>query len=68
MSDATTGNHNIAAAEYFIDSAGANGSGTAMGAPTRLLTPAYRTDFFCVAVRRVAWQQLGGLDPVFGLG
>jgi len=40
----------------------------AMGAPTRLLTPTYRTDFFCVAVRRSAWQQLGGLDPAFGLG
>ena len=30
VSDVTTGNSNIAAAEYFIDSAGANGSGTAM--------------------------------------
>jgi GT2 family glycosyltransferase len=40
----------------------------AMRAPTGLLTPTYRTDFFCVAVRRDAWQRLGGLDPVFGLG
>jgi hypothetical protein len=30
VSDVTTGNSNIAAAEYFIDSTGANGSGTAM--------------------------------------
>ncbi len=40
----------------------------AMRAPTGLLTPTYRTDFFCVAVRRSVWQQLGGLDPAFGLG
>jgi len=37
-------------------------------ARTHLFTPQYRTDFFCVAVRRAVWQQLGGLDPVFGLG
>lgn len=40
----------------------------AMRSPTGLLTPTYRSDFFCVAVRRAVWQQLGGLDPVFGLG
>ena len=36
--------------------------------PTGLLTPSYRTDFFCVAIRRCAWRQLGGLDTAFGLG
>jgi len=40
----------------------------AMSRPTGLLTPSYRTDFFCVAVRRTVWQALGGLDRVFGLG
>jgi GT2 family glycosyltransferase len=40
----------------------------AMRAPTGLLTPTLRTDFFCVAVRRAVWQQLGGLDTAFGLG
>ena len=40
----------------------------AMRSPTGLLTPTYRSDFFCVAVRRSAWQQLGGLDAAFGLG
>jgi GT2 family glycosyltransferase len=40
----------------------------AMRSPTGLLTPTYRSDFFCIAVRRAAWQQLGGLDPAFGLG
>jgi GT2 family glycosyltransferase len=37
-------------------------------APTGLLTPTYRSDFFCVAVRSAVWQQLGGLDTAFGLG
>jgi GT2 family glycosyltransferase len=40
----------------------------AMQAPTGLLTPTYRTDFFCVAIRKAAWDALAGLDPVFGLG
>jgi GT2 family glycosyltransferase len=40
----------------------------AMRAVTGLLTPTYRSDFFCIALRRAAWQELGGLDPVFGLG
>ena len=40
----------------------------AMRAPVGLLTPSYRTDFFCVAVRRRVWEQLGGLDRAFGLG
>lgn len=40
----------------------------AMHSPTGLLTPTYRSDFFCVAVRRSVWQQLDGLDPIFGLG
>ena len=40
----------------------------AMQAPTGLLTPTYRTDFFCVAVRRSTWLKLGGLDTAFGLG
>lgn len=40
----------------------------AMQQRTGLVTPSYRTDFFCVAVRRAVWQQLGGLDRIFGLG
>jgi len=40
----------------------------AMRAPTGLLTPTYRTDFFCVAIQRSVWHQLGGLDTGFGLG
>lgn len=39
-----------------------------MQCPTGLTPATYRTDFFCVAIRRSAWQQLNGLDPVFGLG
>jgi GT2 family glycosyltransferase len=40
----------------------------AMRRPTGLLTPTYRTDFFCVAIQRSVWHQLGGLDIGFGLG
>jgi len=36
--------------------------------PTHQLMPAYRCDFFCIAIRRDAWDQLGGLDLDFGLG
>jgi GT2 family glycosyltransferase len=36
--------------------------------PTRQLMPAYRCDFFCIAIRRDVWNQLGGLDLEFGLG
>ena len=36
--------------------------------PSRQLMPAYRCDFFCIAVRRDVWQELDGLDPAFGLG
>lgn len=36
--------------------------------PTHQLMPAYRCDFFCIAIRRDAWDQLGGLDLAFGLG
>lgn len=36
--------------------------------PTNQLIPAYRCDFFCIAIRRDVWEQLGGLDPDFGLG
>lgn len=35
---------------------------------THQLMPAYRCDFFCIAIRRDAWDQLGGLDLAFGLG
>jgi GT2 family glycosyltransferase len=36
--------------------------------PTNQLMPAYRCDFFCIAIRRNVWDQLGGLDLAFGLG
>lgn len=36
--------------------------------PTHQLMPAYRCDFFCIAIRRDAWDLLGGLDLAFGLG
>lgn len=36
--------------------------------PTHLLMPAYRCDFFCIAIKRAVWNELGGLDTVFGLG
>ncbi|GAB3496309.1 hypothetical protein GCM10027399_19290 [Curvibacter fontanus] len=36
--------------------------------PAHQLMPAYRCDFFCIAIRRDAWDRLGGLDLDFGLG
>jgi GT2 family glycosyltransferase len=36
--------------------------------PSGQLMPAYRCDFFCIAIRADVWRQLGGLDPAFGLG
>lgn len=36
--------------------------------PSGYLMPAYRCDFFCIAIRADVWKQLGGLDPAFGLG
>jgi GT2 family glycosyltransferase len=36
--------------------------------PTRELIPTYRSDFFCIAIRRDIWNGLGGLDTEFGLG
>lgn len=36
--------------------------------PTRHLMPAYRCDFFCIAIRRDVWTLLHGLDEAFGLG
>jgi GT2 family glycosyltransferase len=36
--------------------------------PSRQLMPAYRCDFFCIAIRHDAWNELGGLDLAFGLG
>lgn len=36
--------------------------------PTGHLMPTYRSDFFCIAIRRDVWEQLGGLDQTFGLG
>jgi GT2 family glycosyltransferase len=36
--------------------------------PSGELMPAYRCDFFCIAIRRDVWQTLGGLDLAFGLG
>lgn len=36
--------------------------------PTHQLMPTYRCDFFCIAIRRDVWEQLGGLDTAFGLG
>jgi GT2 family glycosyltransferase len=36
--------------------------------PTRQLIPAYRCDFFSIAIRHDVWHQLGGLDLDFGLG
>lgn len=36
--------------------------------PTGELVPAYRCDFFCIAIRTAVWMELGGLDRAFGLG
>lgn len=36
--------------------------------PTHQLMPAYRCDFFCIAIRRDVWARLDGLDLDFGLG
>jgi GT2 family glycosyltransferase len=36
--------------------------------PTHQLMPAYRCDFFTIAIRQDVWSQLGGLDLAFGLG
>lgn len=36
--------------------------------PTGHLMPAYRCDFFCIAIRSDVWKKLGGLDEAFGLG
>jgi GT2 family glycosyltransferase len=36
--------------------------------PTHHLIPAYRCDFFCIAIRHDVWLELEGLDPAFGLG
>lgn len=36
--------------------------------PTHQLMPAYRCDFFCIAIRHDVWRELGGLDLEFGLG
>lgn len=36
--------------------------------PTYQLIPTYRSDFFSIAIRRDAWDELGGLDLSFGLG
>jgi GT2 family glycosyltransferase len=34
----------------------------------QLLTPLYRADFFCVAIRRSLWENLQGLDERYGRG
>lgn len=36
--------------------------------PSGELMPAYRCDFFCIAIRTIVWIELGGLDRIFGLG
>ncbi len=36
--------------------------------PIGRLLPVYRLDFFCVAIRRTVWNELGGLDQLYGLG
>jgi GT2 family glycosyltransferase len=36
--------------------------------PSGIILPLYRADFFCVAIRRSIWNQLNGLDEIYGLG
>lgn len=36
--------------------------------PCNTLILSYRLDFFCVAIRRSLWNELQGLDPIYGLG
>ena len=36
--------------------------------PTMLHIPLYRADFFCVAIRKILWDQLSGLDLSYGRG
>jgi GT2 family glycosyltransferase len=36
--------------------------------PCHVHIPAYRLDFFCVAIRKSIWDQLHGFDPVYGKG
>jgi len=36
--------------------------------PSGELMPAYRCDFFCIAIRTTVWKELGGLDVEFGKG
>ena len=36
--------------------------------PSYTLIHSYRLDFFCVAIRRSLWNELQGLDPIYGLG
>jgi GT2 family glycosyltransferase len=36
--------------------------------PTHRIWPIERADFFCIAIRTSVWQQLGGLDPIYGRG
>lgn len=33
-----------------------------------LISPLYRADFFCVAIRKQVWNRLGGLDLSYGKG
>jgi GT2 family glycosyltransferase len=44
------------------------GAAALIDQPTGELIPIYRADFFCVAVRRAAWEALGGLDLAYGRG
>lgn len=67
VSNAAGNGQHLGLPGFGLDEAVAVGA-AAMRQPTGLLVPSYRTDFFCVAVRRAVWQALGGLDPAFGLG